>query len=240
MTRRRSVFAIGLTLLVASLFCLGCASAKNEIRARAETASKQSQVAMSALTSASTALDTAAGAATGADASVSAAKASATQSPPDIPQTVKALDDAAAQIALGARATGQAKADIKTAQKAVAITAEAVAPVPDLVNKVQDKGSGWFSGLWKYSAMALLGLIVAALIAGKMYGFDQVIRPVLAILTFPFRWLAQWMDDRWSGPAKLAKEALTGKSSPRELVAALRAAFPGLNREMKRARNNAK
>lgn len=114
--------------------------------------------------------------------------------------------------------------------------AESAKDIQDLADKV-DSDSGFFGGLSSVLRTILVIVCVlsfcALLFLGQSYGLHKITDPIISVITFPFRWVIDTLERKWTGPAKLAKEVVSGATSPKEFIAALRGAFPALDRHMK-------
>jgi hypothetical protein len=124
-------------------------------------------------------------------------------------------------------------ADVPAKSDGIAESAKDIQKLADDV----DRDSGWFGGLSSVLRTLLVIVCVlsfcALLFLGQSYGLHKITNPIISIITFPFRWVIDTLERKWTGPAKLAKEVVKGETSPKEFIAALRGAFPALDRHMK-------
>lgn len=109
----------------------------------------------------------------------------------------------------------------------------AVVDAQETLPEVENKPTFWsqFTG-WIYWGGICAILLTVSVFAWR-FGLDRLVKALLAFLSGPLESLGNWMHNRWDGIAKLSVETTKGETSPVELVAALRGAFPQLDRKIK-------
>lgn len=223
---------IRLLLVIPFLAALiGCASAKQEIGERAQRVVGLARVVQADVETVSDSLGRVEAGISSAQVSLETAAELTTESL--VAEAVAAAQDQLRQAEREVEAVEPVLGGIATNASQIE---QAAAPIVEtLLDKVEDKPSFWDSVRKAFrwvAVLAVLAIVAGVLVLGRMYGFDKIFQPVITILSLPFRWIAAKFEAKWAGPAKLAKEVASGKTPPKELIAALRGAFPALDKAM--------